>query len=208
MQPIGILGGTFDPVHYGHLHPADEVRRALDLAEVRLIPAGTPPHRATPNVAATHRLCMVELAVREFPKLVADGRELDRPGPSYTVDTLKSIRDEIGNGSLCLLVGADVFLQIETWHAWRQLPELAHLVVLRRPDVAVDNWPDWAEARRCDDPSALAAQPSGFVHFAAITPVDISATRIRDRLRRGEPIDAQVPAPVIEYIHSHQLYKG
>jgi len=206
VQPIGILGGTFDPIHYGHLRPADQVRRVVHLGEVRLVPANQPPHRAAPQVSAAHRLRMAELAVAEFPGFVVDGRELKRPGPSYTVDTLRSLRAEFGAQPLCLLLGADAFRDLETWHEWPELPELAHLLVMQRPGYAMKAWPAWAQARRHDDPGALTTRPAGFVHFVGVTPVDVSATRVRERLRRGESIADDVPAPVIDYIRTHHLY--
>jgi len=206
VQPIGILGGTFDPIHYGHLRPADEVRRAVGLAEVRLIPANKPPHRALPQSSATHRLRMVELATAEFPGLVVDRREVDRPGPSFTVDTLRSLRAEFGERPLCLLLGVDTFRDLETWHEWRLLPELAHLLIMRRPGYALNTWPVWAEARRSDDPAVLASQPAGIVQFVPVTPVDVSATRVRERLHRGQSVADAVPAVVNDYIRTHHLY--
>jgi len=208
VQPLGILGGTFDPIHYGHLRPADEVRRRVGLAQVHLIPANQPPHRAAPRVSAMHRLRMVELAVAEFPELVADGRELARPGPSYTVDTLRALRTEVGDRPLCLLIGADTFMDLESWHEWQAIPELAHLLVMQRPAYAMDVWPAWAKARRRDEPATLSTCPAGIVQWVAVSPVDISATAVRARLRRGESVGDDVPVPVIEYIRTHDLYSA
>jgi len=153
-----------------------------------------------------HRLRMVELAVAEFPELVADGRELARPGPSYTVDTLRALRTEVGDCPLCLLIGVDAFLDLESWHEWQAIPELAHLLVVQRPAYAMDVWPAWAKARRRDEPVALSTCPAGIVQWVAVSPVDISATAVRERLRRGEPVGNDVPAPVLEYIRIHGLY--
>ena len=206
---LGIFGGTFDPIHYGHLRPAQEAMAALGLEQVRMIPAAQPPHRPPPVAAAAHRLAMVELAVAECPGLVADDRELVRGGVSYTVDTLRELRAELGARPLCLLMGADAFAGIESWHQWQRLPELVHLVVLRRPGSAfgagVDG--DWARRRECRDPEALRRAPAGCLWWQEVSPQDISATRIRQRLRRGEPVDQLVPPPVRDYIARHRLYR-
>src|SRR5512144_1390892 len=117
-QSLGILGGTFDPVHYGHLYAADDVRRALELTEVRLVPSGDPPHRAAPVATAAQRMTMLLLAVEEFPALVTDPREIERTGKSYTVLTLEELRREYGDRPLLLIVGADAFHGLPTWHRW------------------------------------------------------------------------------------------
>ena len=132
-KALGILGGTFDPIHYGHLRPAQEVLRALDLAEIRVIPAANPPHRRPPVATPEQRLRMVELAVAGVPGFTVDDREFRRGGPSYTVLTLESLRSEFGERPLCLLMGLDAFEGIETWHQWQRLPELAHFIVMTRP---------------------------------------------------------------------------
>src|SRR5271169_3980018 len=129
-RTVGILGGTFDPIHYGHLRFAADVRAALDLALVRVIPAREPPHRAAPFASPAHRLAMTELGCAEFPGLVADGREVRRPGPSYTVVTLQDLHGEDPQRPLALLLGEDAFKGLSAWHRWEQLFTLAHLVVV------------------------------------------------------------------------------
>ncbi len=207
MRPLGLLGGTFDPVHYGHLRPAQEVLLALGLEEIRIIPAAQPPHRHTPVASAEHRLRMVELAVREFAGFRVDDREYRRNGPSYTVLTLESLRAEFGARPLCLLMGIDAFLEIETWHQWTRLPELAHLIVMQRPGWQIpEKLPDWAAPRVCREPRALAASEAGCVYFQTVTPQDISATRLRAAIARGESAAEQVPAAVWDYIRTNRLY--
>lgn len=206
---IGILGGTFDPIHYGHLRPAQEVLRALDLAEVRIVPAANPPHRRPPLATAQQRLRMAELAVAEFPGLRVDDREIKRGGPSYTVLTLESLRGESGARPLCLLLGTDAFEGLETWHRWQQLPELAHLVVMTRPGWP---WPEasalpaWARGRLARAPGELAGAAAGRIYFQAVTPQDISATRIREAVARGEPVDGLLPPTVLEYVRANRIY--
>ena len=207
MRPIGVLGGTFDPIHYGHLRPAQEVRRALGLGEIRLIPAAHPPHRQPPLADAAQRLRMAELAVAGFPGFRVDDREVRRGGPSYTVLTLESLRVEFGTQPLCLLLGVDAFLDIETWHQWSRLPELAHLVVMQRPGWQVPApWPAWAAPRLARDPRALAGASAGHVYFQAVTPQDISATQLRAAIGRGESVEAQLPPAVWDYIRANRIY--
>lgn len=211
MRPIGVLGGTFDPIHYGHLRPADEARKALGLSEVRVIPAARPPHRRAPVASAEQRLRMVELAVATMPGFVVDDREYRRGGPSYTVLTLESLRAEFGSRPLCLLMGMDAFAGIESWHQWARLPALAHLVVMHRPGSPLParaaDLPEWARARVARSPRALAAQPAGSILFQPVTPQDISGTRIRAAIAAGEDVRAWLPPAVWQYIDTHNLYR-
>ncbi len=209
MRPLGLLGGTFDPVHYGHLRPAQEVLRALNLEEIRVIPAAHPPHRRTPLASAEHRLRMVELAAREFPGFRVDDREYRRGGPSYTVLTLESLRAEFGARPMCLLMGIDAFLEIETWHQWTRLPELAHLIVMQRPGWQLpEKLSAWAAPRVCREPRALAVAEAGCVYFQPVTPQDISATRLRAAIARGESAAGQLPPAVWDYIRINRLYSA
>jgi nicotinate-nucleotide adenylyltransferase len=149
---------------------------------------------------------MVELAIRDLTGFRADYRELKRTGPSYTVDTLQSLRAELGSTPLCLLLGMDQFQSFERWHRWPEIPELAHLVVLNRPGLAPETLPDWAAVRRTTDPQKLRERPGGLLVFLAVQPQDISATRIRAAVARGESIDGLVPPAVQQYILSNRLY--
>ena len=208
-KALGILGGTFDPIHYGHLRPAQESLRALDLAEIRVIPAANPPHRRPPVATPAQRLRMVELAVAGVPGFTVDDREFRRGGPSYTVLTLESLRSEFGDRPLCLLMGLDAFEGIETWHRWQHLPELAHFIVMTRPGwefPAGEKLPPWARDRLVRETSKLAQASAGKIYFQAVTPQDISATRIREALARGEPVEAWLPSAVLEYIRANHVY--
>lgn len=209
VKAFGILGGTFDPIHYGHLRPAQEVLRALDLAEIRVIPAANPPHRRPPAATPEQRLRMVELAVADFPGFTVDDREFRRGGPSYTVQTLESLRREFGDRPLCLLMGLDAFEGIETWHQWQRLPELAHFIVMTRPGwefPASERLPPWARDRLVHEALKLTQASAGNIYFQAVTPQDISATRIREALARGEPLEAWLPFAVLEYIRANHVY--
>jgi nicotinate-nucleotide adenylyltransferase len=207
---IGILGGTFDPVHYGHLRPAREVFAALGLEVLHVIPACCPPHRPPPIASAADRFAMVALALADEPGFLADDREIRRGGLSYTVPTLESLRAEYGpQRPLVLLLGSDAFRGIETWHAWRRLPELAHLVIVNRPGSPLpepEALAPWARARLVRSAEALRAAPAGCLYFQPVTPVDISATLIRARLARGEPVEEWLPPAVLAYIRRHGLY--
>lgn len=208
---IGIFGGTFDPIHYGHLRAAREVYDRLKLSELRFISAAQPPHRRQPLASAEDRLTMVRLAIENEPGFAADDRELKRGGPSYTVLTLESLRAELGAAvPLCLLIGADAFLEFETWHRWQEIPALAHLVVMLRPGAPAtrnpSTWPAWARERACHVASELAKAPAGRVMFVDISPQDISATRIRDAIARGAAVTEQLPEAVWRYIRRHGLY--
>ncbi len=212
---IALVGGTFDPVHYGHLRLADELQRTLGVADMRLVPAGDPPHRDAPHANAAHRVAMLELARAEFPRLSIDTREIDRRGKSYTVLTLESLRAEGAAGPLLWVVGADAFLGLPTWHRWREIFGLAHLVVVGRPGVELDGAlppplvPEW-NARITRDREALSRAPAGAIYREDVTPQPISATAIRAALARGPDGTAEVrgllPAGVLSYIARNGLY--
>ena len=203
---IGILGGTFDPIHYGHLRPAQEAREILALTELRLLPAAQPPHRPPPQASPMQRLAMVELAVRDLPELRVDDRELYRAGPSYTVHTLESLRAEFPTTPLCLLIGADQFGSFETWHRWQEIPNLAHIVVLSRAGTQSGPSPTWAKGRECKDYRMMNETLAGRLVFLPVSPQDISATRIRAALARGESVDSLLPEAVLEYIQVNRIY--
>ena len=212
-EPIGLLGGTFDPVHYGHLRLAEEAREALDLAEVRWLPAGQPPHRQVPRVAAAHRLEMVRRAVADNPAFAVDDAETRVDAPSYSVTTLERLRAGMGDRPLVLLMGADAFLGLATWHRWRDLLSLTHIGVAARPGVDLSPAALPAElAAACADrlgadPCLLRAAPAGRVVRFAMTPLAISASLLRARLAAGLSARYLLPDPVREYIDRQQLYR-
>ena len=206
---IGVFGGTFDPVHFGHLRPLLEVKQALDLDEVHLIPCCMPPHRDEPIATPKQRLAMLRLAVKDVPGFVVDERELQRGGVSYMVDTLQSLRDEVGETPLCLILGQDVFARLDTWHQWSRLIELAHIVAIHRPGSELPtNGPvvDLLEECLADDVGALRQQPAGLIVHQTVTQLDISATTIRDDIRAGRDISFLMPEAVQQYIEEQGLY--
>lgn len=208
---IGIFGGTFDPVHIGHLRTALELREYLGLDAMHLMPAGDPVHRETPGTAAAHRLAMVRLAVAGEAGLVADDREIARGGATYSIDTLELMRREYGSGvPLCLCIGMDSLATLDTWQRWRELAEHAHIVVAARPGwspPAAGPVARWVAERRVDDPARLRVSPAGAVHIAAMTLLPVAATDLRASLAAGRSIRYLTPDPVLDYIHTHQLYQ-
>jgi nicotinate-nucleotide adenylyltransferase len=205
---IGIFGGTFDPVHYGHLRPLLEVREALHLDEVRLIPCYIPPHRGTPGATPAQRLAMLQLAVDEIPGFVIDERELQRGGPSYMVDTLQSLRDEVGSAPLIFILGMDAFNKLDTWHEWSRLIELAHIVVMLRPGSAMPNGAvaELVSEHRVQAVSELQKTAAGGLWFQPVTQLEIAATAIRERVAQGRDIRFLVPETVRKYIEVNGLY--
>ncbi len=186
---IGIYGGTFDPVHYGHLRTALEVREALELDEVRFIPCRFPPHRREPVFPPEKRLEFLQLATADEPGFVVDTRELERSGVSYMVDTLASLRNEVGELPLGLILGRDAFLGLPSWHRWESIFDLAHLVVMDRPGYRPDWLPplkEYVAQRSTDHPGELQHQPAGRIFFQRVTQLEISATHIRQCLQEGK----------------------
>jgi len=215
-SPVGILGGTFDPVHFGHLRLAQELAEGLALGEVRIIPAGLPPHRAQPFASPQQRLEMVRLGIDGNPLFTLDEREIFKPTPSYSVETLLDLRRELGAMQpLCLFMGADAFLGLTTWHRWRELFDLAHIVVAQRPGVsgitrAAATLPadlmDALNRRLTNEPEALRDAPSGTILVHPVTALDISATQIRSELAAGRSPRYLLPDAVLDYIQTNGLY--
>ncbi len=212
MQLVGLLGGTFNPIHYGHLRMAQELADALNLSAVRFIPAANPPHKPAPEVSAGHRAAIVELAICNNPLFKLDTCELTRTGASYTFDTLVSLRKELGeNVALCWMMGSDAFVKLNTWHRWRELLNHCHIVLVQRP--VAENQPKLSDelttflqdhyTENMDD---LSEKSAGYIHMQAIPPLDISATKIREQLKASRSPRYLLPDNVLEYIATHKLY--
>lgn len=203
---IGIFGGTFDPVHFGHLRSALEVQELFRLDEVRLIPSSVPPHRQQPKASAEQRLAMLELAVAHRRGFKVDTRELDRPGNSYTVDTLASLRADFPEQTLLLFIGCDAYNGLTSWHRWRDLFHWSHVVVLTRPGFSVDEQSPFFSTRMTTDYTQLLDFPAGKLFFQAVTQLDISATAIRNRIAQQRDPSFLLPDAVLEYINDNNLY--
>jgi nicotinate-nucleotide adenylyltransferase len=213
-EPLGVFGGTFDPVHFGHLRLAEEAIGHLGLAGVRWIPAGSPPHREPPRAGPQARLEMVLRSTAGNPRFSVDAGEVAAKVPSYTVHTLERLRAESGGDCpLVLLVGADAFAGLETWHCWRDIFALAHLGVAYRPGFPIDGEalpPALAaefSARRQRDPLALRETAAGGIASFAMTPLGVSGTQVRQLLAAARSARYLVPDEVLDYIELHQLYK-
>jgi len=216
-RAVALLGGTFDPVHIGHVGLADDAQRAIRSADVRLVPAADPPHRPPPGASAAHRLAMLKLAVDRHEGLDIDTREIARGGKSYTVLTLEELRAEAPTRPLILVLGADAFRGLPTWRRWEDIPKLAHIAVAARPgdpfhtalpDALLPYW----SARRTSSPSDLIGAPAGRIYVLPSVARDVSASAIRAALKRGgearEAVRALLAPAVWDYIDSQRLYAG
>jgi len=208
---IGIYGGTFDPIHYGHLRPALDVYQALPFSEIRFIPCGEPPHREMPYANRQQRLAMLRLALANQPVFSLDEREMRRKGPSFMVDTLKELRAECGQRSLCLIIGFDAFLGLDHWHQWQAIPELAHVLVTHRPgwnksEIESQSALGQLVELRQIAPEGLTQHPAGGIVFLPVTQLDISSTRIRELVAAGKDARYLLPDNVYELIKQEKFY--
>lgn len=205
---IGIMGGTFDPVHFGHLRSALEVCRALDLAQIRLVPCALPPHRIEPQASVSERRLMLELAIKHVSIFDIDDRETHRDGPSYSVDTLLSLRQDYPDNPLFLIVGSDAFNGLKSWSRWEQLLDLAHIVVMQRPGDEMQlstEMQQWMTSHQ--GTSTEQSQPAGYIWPVAVTALTISSTAVREELAAGEAPRFLIPDAVISLIEQLGLYR-
>ena len=204
---VGVFGGTFDPIHLGHLQTVAAVKAQLALPRILIVPAYIPPHRSLPVAAPEHRLSMVKLAVDKMPDFECDDREIRRGDVSYTVLTVHELRRELGEKPLCLIVGLDSFLELPHWYRWTEILENAHVVVMQRPGWDLPrsrpNW--WCDAAQ-DDPNILRQRPGGCVYCTSVPAIDITSTKIRKRLARTTDVKNVLPPSVLDYIRTHRLY--
>jgi nicotinate-nucleotide adenylyltransferase len=209
-SPVGLFGGTFDPVHFGHLRPAVELLQALGLAELRLVPGHIPPHRRLPRASPAYRLRLIQRSVQGVPGLRVDDCELRRDGPSYTVETLRRFRASLGpEQPLCFILGADAFLGLTGWYRWHELTDYAHLVVMNRPDSPLDDLPSelaaWLAKRRLSR-QQLRLAPAGGIRIERVSPVSVSSSGIRRCMARGESARYLVPEPIWQSIAGAGVY--
>lgn len=217
MQLFGILGGTFNPIHFGHLRMAQELADALNLAEIRFIPSANPPHKAAPVVSAQQRADMVQLAIANNPLFKLDACELNRTGASYTIDTLISLREELGEKvSVCLIIGSDAFSHLDNWYRWQELLNYCHIVLVQRPSSLTQS--KQAQPKLSGQMTAfltenytesvddLAKKTAGYIHMQHITAQDISATNIRKKLASSHSAKYLLPEQVLAYIKQQHLY--
>ncbi|ACT47488.1 nicotinate-nucleotide adenylyltransferase [Methylotenera mobilis] len=215
MNTIGILGGTFNPIHYGHLRMAQELADELHMDAIRFIPSANPPHKNAVSISAQHRAAMVELAIAHNSHFTLDTRELHRTGTSYTIDTLLSLRAELGEStSLTLFMGSDAFTQFNTWHRWQEIMQHCHIALVQRPHTnknqASNLLPkileDFLHAHYTENGEDLQSTPAGYITMRQVTALDISSTAIREAFKLHASTRYLMPDSVIDYIKTHQLY--
>lgn len=211
MKVIGLLGGTFNPIHFGHLRMAQELAETLELNEIRFIPSANPPHKTSPIASAEHRAHMVKLAIEDNPLFQLDTRELSRTGASYTIDTLISLREELGAETrLVLFMGTDAFRQLDKWHRWQALLDHCHIALVQRPhairEALSKTLETYLAAHYSEHLQDLIDSPSGCIMMQPITALDISSTAIRQRIQQGLSLRYLMPENVIDYLHQHSLY--
>ena len=208
---VGLFGGTFDPIHYGHLKIASEMLRLLDLSELRFIPCALPSHKNLPSVSATDRAAMLELAIEDESRFLCDRREINRGGPSFTIDTLAEIRQEFGpHLSLIFLMGSDSLCTIDTWKQWRKLLTYTHLCIVERPGASVEFSSDiwrWVKRHRVSDPTYMNSTPNGYIFITVANALEISATEVRRQLSSGLPLANRIlPHSVLDFVKQNNLY--
>ncbi|WP_312984322.1 nicotinate-nucleotide adenylyltransferase [Atlantibacter sp.] len=209
---LAYYGGTFDPIHFGHIKPVEALARQVGLQNVVIIPNNVPPHRPQPEASSAQRKAMIDAAIQGNALFELDDRELQRAMPSWTADTMEALRAEQGAAQpLGFIIGQDSLLAFQTWHRYADILACCHLLVCRRPGYPLA-MPDaeqqrWLEQHLATDPAELHAQPAGKIFFADTPLLAISATEIRQRLENGQPCDDLVPAPVMDYITRHGLYR-
>jgi len=209
MDPIGILGGTFDPIHYGHLRTGFELLQKLKLSEIRFIPAGNPGHRDIPLAEPSLRLAMVRAAIADQPRFLVDDREVYRTGVTYTVDTLTELRATFPNRPLCLILGMDAFLGLTSWHRWSEILSLAHLIVAHRPGWQAPT--SGALGEMLATHATLVSRDlhlslAGRIYVHAVTQLEISSTGLRDIITSGRDPLYLVPDAVRQIIHDTECY--
>jgi nicotinate-nucleotide adenylyltransferase len=211
---IGIFGGTFDPVHFGHLRVAEEIGELAGLQEIRFIPAGMPRLRANPVAPVHHRVAMIRLAIENNPRFKLDEREVQRQGTSRSVESLREMKQELNGVGLCFITGADAFTKLAEWHSWRELFQLCHFIVAARPGHALTKSRDELQGELKEECAGrwvasadrLRQTPTGLIFVAPTTLLDISATTIRDRVAAGRSLRYLVPDAALNYIAANQLY--
>lgn len=214
MYSVGILGGTFNPIHFGHLSIAEQIAKNCALDQVRFIPSANPPHKAAPQVSAEHRAQMVKLAIQNHPKFILDDCELKREGASYTIDTLIALRKNFGGQvGLFLIMGSDAFAYFDTWHRWQEILDYCHIVLVERPNHqhCLGNFSEPMKHfylnHHKNNPHDFQKTPNGFIITQTITPLAISSTDIRERLKTNQSVRDLLPQQIFAYIQENRLYR-
>ena len=197
---IGIVGGTFDPVHYGHLRPVHHLTQEMDFSKIHYVLSARPPHRDPPVASVAHRFEMLSMAVSTYPEFLADDQEVRRPGPSFTLWTVRQLRQRYGSESLCLIMGLDAYLGIHLWFRWQDSVALGNIVVWARQGWETDVY------EQSDGVEDLCKKGSGAVVFVQSLELPITATEVRKKLNEGGDASNEVPTDVLEYIRKNKIY--
>jgi len=207
---IGVYGGTFDPVHFGHLRTILDVKERFGLQQIRLVLCAQPVHRGRPSATVQHRFAMLQQATENIPDFIVDTQEMVRDKPSYMIETLKSLRQQFVQQSLILIIGGDAFEKINTWFQWQQLFDYAHIVVMQRPGSNIENvnLTLFLQEKLTKNAADLAQKEQGYLYFQNVIQLDISATQIRQKVAQHESIDFLLPNNIIKYIRDNDLYLG
>ena len=208
---LGVYGGTFDPIHLGHISAASDVAQSLQLDEVRMLLSARPPHRQQPELSADNRFRLLQSALQEYSQLIADDSELRRQGPSYMVDTLSALRKQRAtqDSSLLLILGAEAFSSFMSWHRWDEIIKLAHIVITTRAgfsDQLGSELQEYISAFITTDKSQLKEQTHGKIYQLPVAAINISATDIRKRLKTSEPVQQLLPAKTWALIRENRFY--
>jgi len=210
---IGVYGGTFDPIHFGHLRPAMEILQAFGLSQIRFIPCGVPPHRDAPHATPEQRVAMLECAIEGVPEFVCDTREIQRGGPSYMLDTLRSLQATAGDEAYCLILGMDAFAAFHTWHQWRDILGYCNLLVMQRPEfeaekvITAAQLIELVQQVRVMDVTKFIQEAPGKLIFYPVTQLDISSSRIRELNAQRRSLRFLMPDRVIALIEEQGIYQ-
>jgi nicotinate-nucleotide adenylyltransferase len=210
---IGIFGGTFDPIHNGHLNVAETLYKNLPFTQIQFIPCGIPPHRTKPKASTADRLAMAKLATADFPGFVVNDLETKKTTPSYTIETLQTLQPTFADKIICLILSTDAFASLNTWHQWEKILNYCHIIVVNRIGHELPNT-SWLEKillqHQTKNPTDLTITPTGKILFQSADKIPISATHIRKQLAKGDitSIVPTIPPKVLEYIQQHHLYTG
>jgi nicotinate-nucleotide adenylyltransferase len=207
MRHIGLFGGTFNPVHTGHLLAADAVREQLGLDEIRFLPAAFSPFKVRPKLSDSHRVAMLMHAVTDHPEFKIDTRELHMQGPSYTINTLKSINRDSPRNRLYLLIGMDAWQGFEQWHKWQEIIEICHLVVTTRPGYSPKHLSDFWQAKKVTDANEIKRSRARKLMFVSVPRSEAASSEIRKFIKKGQSTKRFLPDSVAQYIEEHQLYR-